>query len=67
MSIRIRATEVTPGTLIDNPSAFAVKGCFGPVSFVVQSVATVVRTRRIQITGDGHTLTVARDRVITVR
>jgi hypothetical protein len=67
VSIKIEAREVTPGMVIDNPSAFAVKGAFGPVSIKVQSVSTVVRTRRIVIVGGGQRLTLAPSRSIVVR
>jgi hypothetical protein len=67
VSIKIEAREVTPGMVIANPSAFAVKGCFGPVSFEVKAVSTVVRTRRVVIEGGGHRLTLAPNRSIMVR
>jgi hypothetical protein len=67
VSIKIEAREVTPGMVIDNPSAFAVKGAFGPLSITVQSVSTVVRTRRIVVVGGGQRLTLAPNRSITIR
>lgn len=67
MSIKIEAREVTPGMVISNPSAFAVKGAFGPITIKVQSVSTVVRTRRVVIEGSGNRLTLAPTRSIMVR